>query len=304
MNSKTLVSIIMPFLNAEKFIQEAIESVFAQTYGNWELFLIDDGSTDGSTNIALRFAKQHPVRVYYLEHEDHQNRGASAARNLGIRNARGKFVAFLDADDVWLPHKLEQQVPILDAHPEAAMVFGTTQWWFSWTGRPEDFQRDYFPELGVQPETLFQPPTLFAPFFLNRTVSTPCPSSILVRREIIDRIGSFEESFKRIYTDQAFYAKLCLVGSVFVVGECWDRYRQHSDSSCSTAKRLGQKQAARKFFLSWLTQYCIEHKVTDPEILKGLREELWPYRHPYLHRILNSVRYRIGQLSTLFQLGG
>src|SRR5919198_1004258 len=108
-NDGPLVSAIIIFLNAERFIQEAIESVFAQTYDAWELLLVDDGSTDGSTAIARRYAEQHPGKVRYLEHNGHQNRGKSASRNLAIRNCTGEYIAFLDADDVWLPRKLEQQ---------------------------------------------------------------------------------------------------------------------------------------------------------------------------------------------------
>src|SRR5215467_1200932 len=121
MSNKPLVSVIMIFLDAEKFIQEAIESVFAQTYANWELLLVDDGSTDASSEMALRYAEQYPTKVRYLEHEGHQNRGMSASRNRGINNARGEYIAFLDADDVWLPLKLEQQTAILESQPEAAM---------------------------------------------------------------------------------------------------------------------------------------------------------------------------------------
>src|SRR5215211_6343875 len=113
-STKPLVSVVIPFLNAERFIQEAIESVFAQTYDNWELLLVDDGSNDGSTRIALEYAERNSGRVRYLQHPGHRNRGVSASRNLGISSARGEYIAFLDADDVWLPHKLEQQVEILN----------------------------------------------------------------------------------------------------------------------------------------------------------------------------------------------
>src|SRR5438128_12540181 len=101
MRRKPLVSAIIIFLNAEQFIQEAIESVFAQTYDNWELLLVDDGSTDGSTAIARSYLERHPRRVRYLEHSEHANRGMSASRNIGSRYARGEYIAFLDADDVW-----------------------------------------------------------------------------------------------------------------------------------------------------------------------------------------------------------
>src|SRR5438128_2284668 len=110
MNDDPLVSTVMIFLNAERFMQEALDSVFAQTWERWELLLVDDGSTDDSREIAKRSAAEHPAKVRYLEHPGHENRGMSASRNLGIRHARGAFVAFLDADDVWLPAKLAEQI--------------------------------------------------------------------------------------------------------------------------------------------------------------------------------------------------
>src|SRR5690348_1999757 len=109
MNNKPLVSVIMIFLNAEKFMEEAIESVLAQGYSNWELCLVDDGSCDSSTSLARHYARLYPEKVCYLEHDEHQNRGTGPSRNLGIQAASGEYVTFLDADDVWLPHKLEQQ---------------------------------------------------------------------------------------------------------------------------------------------------------------------------------------------------
>src|SRR5436190_7580701 len=100
---RPLVSIIIPFWNTEKFLQEAIDSVVSQSYENWELLLVDDGSTDLSTEIAQQCAKQNPKKIHCLQHDAHDNRGVSAARNLGIRHAAGEYVCFLDADDVFLP---------------------------------------------------------------------------------------------------------------------------------------------------------------------------------------------------------
>jgi glycosyltransferase involved in cell wall biosynthesis len=134
MNGKLPVSVVMIFLNAAKFIEEAIESVFAQTYSSWELLLVDDGSTDASTEIARNYANQYVDQVRYLEHAGHKNRGMSASRNLGTRNCKGKCVAFLDADDLWLSHKLERQTAILESKPKVAMVYGATQYWYSWIG--------------------------------------------------------------------------------------------------------------------------------------------------------------------------
>src|SRR5262245_19962637 len=106
MTTSPRVSIVTPFLDSGTFLEPAIESVLAQTFRKWELLLVDDGSTDGSSAVARRFAVALPDKVKYLTHPHRENRGASASRNLGIENAAGEYLAFLDADDVYLPHKL------------------------------------------------------------------------------------------------------------------------------------------------------------------------------------------------------
>src|SRR5262245_29579160 len=110
MGARPAVSIITIFLNAEPYLDEAIRSVLSQSYDNWELLLVDDGSIDGGTGIAKRYARSFPRKIHYLDHDGHQNKGMSASRNLGVSYAMGEHIAFLDADDVWLPDKLEQQV--------------------------------------------------------------------------------------------------------------------------------------------------------------------------------------------------
>src|SRR5262245_61406233 len=100
------VSIVTPFLNAQRFIAEAIERVLAQTYDEWELWLVDDGSTDTSSDIARDYARRHADRIRYVDHPGHEHRGISASRLLGLRHSRGEYLAQLDADDVYLPDKL------------------------------------------------------------------------------------------------------------------------------------------------------------------------------------------------------
>ena len=287
MNSKPSVSGIVIFLNAEKFIEEAIESVFAQTYDNWELLLVDDGSTDGSTEIALRYAQQYPEKVYYLEHEGHQNHGMSATRNLGIRNAKGEYIAFLDADDVWLPQKLEKQVAIFSAQPEAAVVCGPTQWWYSWTGNRQDLHLDSMREVAPQYDTLFKPPILLT-LLLRDEARTPATCGVLIRREIFEITGGFEETFRGMYEDQAFFAKVYLKIPVFVMSECWDRYRQHSDNCCFVAEQTGQYypghlNPAQLSFLNWLAKYLSQQWVKDTELWDALQKALWSYDHPILY---------------------
>lgn len=102
-----LVSIIMPCYNAERYIAQSIESVLAQTYQNWELLITDDGSTDRSVDIVSRYSK-HDDRINVLVPDEHS--GIARARNLSISRSKGRFVAFLDSDDIWKRDKLEKQV--------------------------------------------------------------------------------------------------------------------------------------------------------------------------------------------------
>jgi glycosyltransferase involved in cell wall biosynthesis len=282
------VSVILIFLNAERFIQEAIESVFAQNYESWELLLVDDGSSDSSTLIARKIMEKHPVKVRYFDHPGHQNRGMSASRNLGVANAQGKYIAFLDSDDVWLPDKLKRQVAILDSQPEAGMLYGLSQWWYSWTGNPEDSRRDFIHELGVPSNTLIQPPTLLTLFFLSQQAAIPNPSNILVRREIYEKVGGFEETLRGMYEDQAFCAKVCLAAPVFASSECWDRYRQHPDSSSSNMYRKGEEFTARLLFLNWLSNYLDYQGIKDQETRRLLRKEIWIYRYPFFRLVFRN----------------
>lgn len=294
------VSVIVIFFNAERFLAAALESVLAQTFGDWELLLVDDGSTDGSSAIAQRFVQQQPDRVCYLEHPRHSNRGMSASRNLGLRHARGRYVAFLDADDVWLPQKLAQQVALLETHPEAALVYGLTHYWYGWTGLPEDALRDYTPALGVQADTVIASPTLLTLALAGRA-PTPCPSDILVRRTVVEAVGGFEaKAFagtNQLYEDQAFLAKVYLHAPVFVAGRSWFRYRQHADSCVSVSERMNRAEVVGRYYCDWLKRYLRAHKVTNARLWLALESRRWRYRHPHLVVAAQLIRQRVGQLS-------
>jgi glycosyltransferase involved in cell wall biosynthesis len=294
------VSVITIFLNAEKFIEEAIRSVLAQTYTDWELLLVDDGSSDGSTEIARRFAAEHRDKVRYLEHSGHENRGMSASRNLGLRHARGEFIALLDADDVYVPEKLEEQVALLDLHPEAAMLYGRTRLWVDWTRDPEDLERDTLTPASPQLDALVQPPAQLAAY-IRYEIFYPCTCSVVFRREILDAVGGFEEVFRGTYEDMALYSKIFLRYPVYVADRCWDWYRQHPDSCWAVAQRTGEyveggPNPARRMFLSWLQEYLAGEEIRAPEVSRLVALHLLPYRYPRLYAVLRRVRAGVRRL--------
>ena len=299
--TQPLVSVVTPFLNGERFLEEAIQSVLAQTYARWELLLADDGSRDGSSDIARKYAAQYPGKIRYLQHSGHSHRGESASRNLALQNAAGEVVAFVDADDVLLPDKLERQVLLLKAHPEAGTLYDRALVWYSWTGRPEDAATDRLRDLGVRTEALYQPPTLLTVFLRDEdTIVSNC--SMLVRRSLVEQVGAFEEDFPNLYDDLVFYAKIILAAPVFVADGCSAKYRHHARMSTSVAFEAGEwhpsrLNPARLKFLEWLEWYLEERGLAAGELWAELQRQLWPYRHPVLHRLRREVEaYAPGRL--------
>jgi len=117
------ISVIMPIYNGERYIVSAIESVLAQTYKNFEIVIVNDGSTDNSREKISAYLK-----LPFVQYIEQVNRGVAAARNTAIRKAAGEWIAFLDQDDLWLPRKLEAQVDFMRAEPAAPMIHANVNW--------------------------------------------------------------------------------------------------------------------------------------------------------------------------------
>ena len=171
------VSVIMPAYNGAATIDEALRSIETQTYRDLEVIVVDDGSTDGTAAIC-----EGRPRLRLIAQE---NRGTAAARNHGIREARGELVAFLDQDDLWAPERLAAEVPVLDAEPEVGLVFSNFE---------------HFGEKAERPGVRFDDAKVlrkiagdraFASLFKKNLVH---PATVLVRRVCLDAVGHFDES--------------------------------------------------------------------------------------------------------------
>ncbi len=171
-----LVSIIIPTFNCGAFISEALESVFAQTFTAYEVIVVDDGSTDHTREVINRYEEK--VRYIYQE-----NRGVSAARNTGIKNARGRFIAFLDADDVWMPEKLEWQMKAMSKSESIGVVSCGL---FCISGE-KNIERE------VIPKNYLRRNELVRDLYLDPDPFFGAGSAILVRKECFQKLGLFDE---------------------------------------------------------------------------------------------------------------
>jgi glycosyltransferase involved in cell wall biosynthesis len=197
----------------------------------------------------------------------------SASRNLGMQYARGRFIALLDADDVWVPEKLAEQVQLLDAHPDAAMVYGPGLYWHGWTGRVEDQGRDFVQPLGVLADALV-PAGELVPVFVRRPEVSPGVCALMVRTSVVRAVGGGEAAFRGMYEDQVLCCKIALVHAVWVSSRVWFRYRQHDRSCCAEAFRSGSHLAARKQFLRWLRAY-LPARAPQAHLAAREAEEQW-----------------------------
>lgn len=288
--NKPKVSVIIPFFNREEFLAAAVDSVLAQTETNWELILIDDGSTDSSHAIAEQFIEKHPQKIFMYRHEGGKNRGASSSRNLGIEYASGDFITFLDSDDVFLPETLEIELQAFAANPQADVVCGTLQYWFSWTHQAGKKERDFFVNLGVQTKKLYQPPDLLV-HNLRAGGRKPGIGCVILRSEFAKKFKMFGDDFRYVSEDQLFWAKVSLYAKIYIVDACLAKYRQHNLSSSKVLLKSGKAAADWKQFLDWLENYLTENKIDNADVWQGLkscrRENKYKDRYKFF---LNSYR--------------
>ena len=269
-----LVSIIIIFYNSERFLEEAIHSVINQIFNNWELLLVDDGSSDNSTAIAKTFVNQYKSKIKYLDHLNHQNKGAAASRNLGIHYAKGQFIAFLDSDDIWLPEKLHEQVNIMHRFPEVDMIYGCIQRWYSWMGNDSDTRKDFTDTRITEKNRPINPPELFFRNYPFGEDLSPAPSEILIKKSLLLKVNGFEESFTKelqLFEDIAFLAKVYLIATSFASDKTWIKYRIHEDSCCSQSVKNKTYLSVRQFYIKWLIHYLDKINVNDMKIRRIVR---------------------------------
>jgi glycosyltransferase involved in cell wall biosynthesis len=267
-HQEPLVSVIIPCYNSEDTIQECVESILTQEYRNLECLIIDDGSKDGTWTLLLEQAKDKRVRL--LCHEGHSNRGVAATRNLGIDASRGKLLAFLDADDAWLPNKLTLQMDAMRQAPDQVGVVFSDFYICEFpdpsipmieqslrrSERFADIEKKFPGEPGTTAETfLFDPPNR-----LFNWIQSPTP---LIRRELFDRgfrfIGPPRLTVQ--FEDYLMWLTLAFHCEFIALPEPLAIYRIHNDQYTT---QFHQKGDMTKYWIGieqvidYLCESCIE----------------------------------------------
>lgn len=281
------VSIVMPVYNQAAWLRSAIESVRRQQRADWELLIVNDGSTDESGVLADTLAAEDPLRIRCLAHPGGKRLGAAASRNLAIAAAHGAYLAFLDADDLYAPEKLAFEVEILDQNPRAAMLYGPALWRWQDGSQPDRVDR-----IGIECGRIHNAPELVWRVILDRQGNVPCTCAVLVRTDIARAVGGFEPSFS-LYEDQTLWVKIFLRHNVYVSPSAHSVYRQHEGSTSAEAARQGlyhfaAPHIAQRAFLDWLHQEAVRAEVDDPRFRRALRRAQLPYRMP----LIGTLQYR------------
>jgi glycosyltransferase involved in cell wall biosynthesis len=220
------VGVIIPAFNAAKYLPAALESVFSQTFDDWQILLVDDGSTDNTAEVMIPFLNRFGSRIKYIKQN---NRGLPAARNTAIRESTTEFLALLDADDVWLPCRLAESLKVLTERPQAGLAYGLItqidsegQLGGTFEGNPRNAEGH------------------IAPSIYMRKVELPCPT-ITFRRRCIEEVGMFDETM-RATEDRDLWLRIALRYEVAFVPKVIAYYRLSPGSMSADPERMLRAQ--------------------------------------------------------------
>ena len=228
------VDVIIPAYNGARYLPAAIESVMSQTFEDWQIVLVDDGSTDNTTEVIAPYRERLGSKFTYVKQE---NRGLPAARNAAIRNSTSEYLGLLDADDLWLPCRLAESVKVMRERPGAGLAYGLIagidpedRIGSTWVGNLKDAEGR------------------IAPYIYMRKVELPCPT-ITFRRRCVDKVGMFDESM-RATEDRDLWLRIALEYEVAFIPKVLAYYRLSPNSMSTDPERMlrAQLQFIRKHY--------------------------------------------------------
>jgi glycosyltransferase involved in cell wall biosynthesis len=256
------VSVIIPTYNRVKLVTKAIDSVLAQTYKDYEIIVVDDGSTDDTGKL---LAERYETRIRYIYKA---NSGCAAARNSGVNASRSELIALLDSDDIWLPKKLELQLPLM-SNPDVVLSYTNSMF-------DTCSDKDYFSMIGLSFKQ--------SPAILSDTLSLVArsggpgimASSIICRKSTLRRVGGFDERM-RIFQDARTRCRLAMEGKFAVISEplvIWGRSNSRDHLSKPSYSFFKESADAGAEIFCELYARAVH---SPPDVQKRLRENLAYY---------------------------
>ena len=276
-----IVDIIVPAYNAARFLPSALDSVGAQTFSDWRILLVNDGSTDNTDEIVAHYQEQFGEKLKYIKQA---NAGLPAARNAAIRNSSSEFLALLDADDIWLPLRLEESLKSFSHRPQAGLSYGMVDLMdqdgniLQWKDRRQKNAEGWI-----------------ATAIYTRRLNLPCPT-ITFRRQCIEDVGLFDETM-RATEDRDMWLRIALKYEVRFVEKVIACYRRSpaSISSDLNRMRVAQLQFVEKHYRkpgcgAWPRQvaHSVIHRQQAEELIQ--RNQPWhSIKHAFHALVLNPL---------------
>lgn len=272
MNTEPLVSVCIPSYNHARFLPAAIESVLSQTYPHFEVIIADDGSPDGSLEIARRYAAGHPqIKVY--THPDNANHGISRTGNLAIEKMTGKYWTACCSDDIWYPHKLERQVALMENNPDVGLVYSFTDLIDDdGVKLPASWGRD----ITAEPDPLA--------ILLEENPITG--TTMMARHETLIDVGLHDENL--IYSDWEMWIRFAAATKIAFIPESLTKYRIHSYNTSVGIHPTTNFNYVRQMYLKLQTEPTDKSgKLKAEKYQKIIAEQLayLPVKESYAHLV-------------------
>lgn len=255
---KPKVSVCIASYNHARFIGETLDSILAQTYRDFEIVVVDDGSTDNSLEILNSYAEKYPqIRVF--THSNHENKGISVTANATIKKSRGEYISFIGSDDIWYPHFLEKQVDFLDKS-DVGFVYSKADC-IDKTGKL--LNKQIALEVSSKAD--------LTAFLL--TTNPVSAVTTTVKRKALEEIGLFDE--KLIYSDWDLWIRLSFTHKIGFIDESLGNYRIHGNNTSVGTDKLKIYRDKRQFYLRLIEKsYSDLPQLKEPKYQKIIAKEL------------------------------
>ncbi len=247
------VSVIIPSYNSVQYISDALESALKQTYQDYEIIVIDDGSTDNIRDVITHYQGKHPQKIRYIYQD---NQGLAVARNTGIKEAKGEFIALLDADDAWYPNRLAEGVRVLESNPDVGLVHANID--------KIDKNGNYLdtPKRNIQHLT----GNIFRNILL-RDAHIACPT-VLFRKACCDTVGLFDEKLTRLgCEDRELWLRIVQKYKTHYIDAVLAKYRVHDKSMSHNEEKM---MKARHYVLD---KFLTSNKLLKRRVLASIYKE-------------------------------